>query len=104
MQKLISQNWNLSNSLQWSSKLKTQFWSRGTICNLHVQSANILKKLFFFCQLDDLFILITGALSENGRIQKLSGVITAFEKIMSAHRGEVFCTVTTAKVNLNEFI
>lgn len=38
-----------------------------------------------------------GALSENGRIQKLSGVITAFEKIMSAHRGEVFCTVTTAK-------
>uniref|UniRef100_A0A0L8HRY0 Oligomycin sensitivity conferral protein n=1 Tax=Octopus bimaculoides TaxID=37653 RepID=A0A0L8HRY0_OCTBM len=47
----------------------------------------------------DILLLISGALSENGRIQKLSGVINAFETIMSSHRGEVPCTVTTAKVD-----
>nr|ABO26647.1 ATP synthase, H+ transporting, mitochondrial F1 complex, o subunit [Haliotis discus discus] len=38
-----------------------------------------------------------GALAENGRINKVGGVIGAFAKIMSAHRGEVVCKVTTAK-------
>ncbi|XP_067673985.1 ATP synthase subunit O, mitochondrial-like [Haliotis asinina] len=38
-----------------------------------------------------------GALAENGRISKVGGVISAFGKIMSAHRGEVVCKVTTAK-------
>merc|ERR1712168_1382652 len=36
-------------------------------------------------------------LAENGRFSKMNGVIAAFGKIMSAHRGEVVCTVTTAK-------
>ncbi|GAB1599738.1 ATP synthase subunit O, mitochondrial-like [Argonauta hians] len=45
----------------------------------------------------NLVVNLVGALSENGRIQKLSSVINAFETIMSAHRGEVSCTVTTAK-------
>uniref|UniRef100_A0A0L8HQJ0 ATP synthase peripheral stalk subunit OSCP, mitochondrial n=2 Tax=Octopus bimaculoides TaxID=37653 RepID=A0A0L8HQJ0_OCTBM len=46
---------------------------------------------------NNLVVNLLGALSENGRIQKLSGVINAFETIMSSHRGEVPCTVTTAK-------
>ena len=41
-----------------------------------------------------------GALAENGRINKTAGVLSAFEKIMSAHRGEVQANVVTAKVIL----
>jgi len=38
-----------------------------------------------------------GLLAENGRLNKLEGIITAFATLMSAHRGEVICHVTTAK-------
>jgi F-type H+-transporting ATPase subunit O len=36
-------------------------------------------------------------LAENGRLNKLNGIATAFSRIMSAHRGEIECEVTTAK-------
>jgi len=36
-------------------------------------------------------------LAENGRLKNLDGIINAFKMIMSAHRGEVICQVTTAK-------
>jgi F-type H+-transporting ATPase subunit O len=35
--------------------------------------------------------------AENGRLVKLEGIFKSFEQIMRAHRGEVFCEVTTAK-------
>ncbi|XP_050785683.1 ATP synthase subunit O, mitochondrial [Gopherus flavomarginatus] len=35
-------------------------------------------------------------LAENGRLQQTPDVISAFGKIMSAYRGEVLCSVTTA--------
>lgn len=35
-------------------------------------------------------------LAENGRLSNTSDVINSFGKIMSAHRGEVLCSVTTA--------
>lgn len=35
---------------------------------------------------------------DNGRVKNLMGVINTFTMLMSAHRGEVICTVTTAKV------
>jgi len=38
-----------------------------------------------------------GLLAENGRLNKLEGIAGAFATIMSAHRGEVQCHVTTAK-------
>ena len=41
-----------------------------------------------------------GALAANNRLTRTSGVIRAYTTIMSAHRGEVPCTVTTAKVAL----
>lgn len=41
------------------------------------------------------FLLET--MAENGRLNKLDSVINAFKLIMSAHRGEVVCEVTTAK-------
>ncbi|XP_031634294.1 ATP synthase subunit O, mitochondrial [Contarinia nasturtii] len=36
-------------------------------------------------------------LAENGRFTKIDGVINAFKQLMSAHRGEVVCEVTTAR-------
>ena len=38
-------------------------------------------------------------LAENGRLGNAQGVISAFSTIMSVHRGEVPCTVTTASVS-----
>ncbi|XP_074657838.1 ATP synthase subunit O, mitochondrial-like [Tubulanus polymorphus] len=37
------------------------------------------------------------ALTENGRLKKMKAVMNAYNRIMSAHRGEVQCVVTTAK-------
>ena len=42
--------------------------------------------------------LYKATLAENGRLNKLESVLDSFQKIMSAHRGEVTCSVTTAKV------
>uniref|UniRef100_A0A8D2PAB6 ATP synthase peripheral stalk subunit OSCP, mitochondrial n=1 Tax=Zosterops lateralis melanops TaxID=1220523 RepID=A0A8D2PAB6_ZOSLA len=36
-------------------------------------------------------------LAENGRLRYTPGIVAAFGKIMSAFRGEVVCTVTTAQ-------
>ncbi|XP_061755757.1 ATP synthase subunit O, mitochondrial [Nerophis ophidion] len=58
---------------------------------------------------------LINVLADNGRLTKTGDVIAAFGKMMSAHRGEVSCTVTTAqpldqaslaelKVALNGFI
>lgn len=43
-------------------------------------------------------------LAENGRINRLAGVTSAFSTIMAGHRGDLRCEVTTAKVTLNFFI
>jgi len=40
---------------------------------------------------------LIGLLAENGRLNKLSGIASSFSTIMSAHRGEIECEVTTAK-------
>ncbi|NXV76158.1 ATPO synthase, partial [Atlantisia rogersi] len=36
-------------------------------------------------------------LAENGRLPYIPGIVSSFGKIMSAYRGEVVCTVTTAQ-------
>jgi len=38
------------------------------------------------------------ALAENGRLPEVNAILGAFGTIMAAHRGEVICSVTTAKV------
>ncbi|KAF5903098.1 ATP synthase subunit O, mitochondrial, partial [Clarias magur] len=40
---------------------------------------------------------LINVLADNGRLSLTSEVITAFGKMMSAHRGEVTCSVTTAQ-------
>lgn len=37
-------------------------------------------------------------MAENGRLSKLDTVIEHFKTMMAAHRGEVTCQVTSAKV------
>lgn len=42
-------------------------------------------------------------LADNGRLTLTGDVIAAFGKMMSAHRGEVPCTVTTAQVQTADY-
>ncbi|XP_030253126.1 ATP synthase peripheral stalk subunit OSCP, mitochondrial [Sparus aurata] len=42
-------------------------------------------------------INLINVLADNGRLPLTGDVITAFGKMMSAHRGEVLCSVTTAQ-------
>lgn len=44
---------------------------------------------------------LMNVLADNGRLTRTGDVISAFGKMMSAHRGEVLCSVTTAQP-LNE--
>ncbi|KAL4656597.1 ATP synthase subunit O, mitochondrial [Arapaima gigas] len=48
-------------------------------------------------KLSPITINLINVLAENGRLTLTSDVISAFGKMMSAHRGEVICSVTTAQ-------
>ncbi|KAM9357182.1 ATP synthase peripheral stalk subunit OSCP, mitochondrial [Symphorus nematophorus] len=48
-------------------------------------------------KLSPMTINLINVLADNGRLTLTGEVITAFGKMMSAHRGEVICTVTTAQ-------
>lgn len=58
---------------------------------------DVLSATFKKQNLSPVTINLFDALADNGRLNKLQGFFNAFSKIMSAHRGEVICTVTTAK-------
>merc|ERR1712048_228070 len=45
----------------------------------------------------DLTVNFMGVLAEGNRLKRVDGVINSFNKIMRARRGEVDCTITTAK-------
>lgn len=48
-------------------------------------------------KLSPITINFVKTLAENSRLPYTSGVISAFGKIMSAYRGEILCSVTTAQ-------
>ncbi|CAJ1058627.1 ATP synthase subunit O%2C mitochondrial [Xyrichtys novacula] len=48
-------------------------------------------------KLSPITINLINVLADNGRLTLTGDVITAFGKMMSAHRGEVICSVTTAQ-------
>ncbi|XP_018583993.1 ATP synthase peripheral stalk subunit OSCP, mitochondrial [Scleropages formosus] len=48
-------------------------------------------------KLSPITINLINVLADNGRLTLTSDVIAAFGKMMSAHRGEVICSVTTAQ-------
>ncbi|TKS72460.1 ATP synthase subunit O, mitochondrial [Collichthys lucidus] len=70
------------------------------VMNPHVKRS--LKQKFFHdalakAKVSPITINLINVLSDNGRLPITGDVITAFGKMMSAHRGEVICTVTTAQ-------
>uniref|UniRef100_A0A0X3PNN8 Oligomycin sensitivity conferral protein n=1 Tax=Schistocephalus solidus TaxID=70667 RepID=A0A0X3PNN8_SCHSO len=54
---------------------------------------NVLAKLKFSSQSTNMLLV----LAENGRLGRLAKVLDTFRQIMTSHRGEVSCVVTTAK-------
>ncbi|XP_051999218.1 ATP synthase subunit O, mitochondrial-like [Xyrauchen texanus] len=88
------------------------------VMNPHIKR-NIKQKTFVDAltkaKLSTITINLINVLAENGRLTLTPDVIAAFSKMMSAHRGEVTCSVTTAqplsaanlaelKVALNDFL
>lgn len=43
--------------------------------------------------------IFADTMADNGRLSRLTDVINLYLELMSAHRGEVICKVTTAKVS-----
>lgn len=50
------------------------------------------------------FSFFSGTLAENNRLRLAHNVVVAFGKLMSAARGEVLCSITTAKVCENHYV
>jgi len=61
------------------------------------QKRDILSTALAKKNYSNITVNLFGALADNGRLNKLNSVFATFEKLMSAHRGEVQCMVTTAK-------
>ncbi|XP_077071585.1 ATP synthase peripheral stalk subunit OSCP, mitochondrial [Siphateles boraxobius] len=90
----------------------------GIVMNPHIKRSVKQKTFVDFlikAKLSPITINFINVLAENGRLTLTPDVIAAFGKMMSAHRGEVTCSVTTAqpldeanlaelKVALNGFI
>ncbi|XP_074504532.1 ATP synthase peripheral stalk subunit OSCP, mitochondrial [Sebastes fasciatus] len=70
------------------------------VMNPHVKRA-IKQKTFHDAlakaRVSTITVNLINVLSDNGRLRITGDVITAFGKMMSAHRGEVICSVTTAQ-------
>ncbi|KAJ3587766.1 hypothetical protein NHX12_011363 [Muraenolepis orangiensis] len=70
------------------------------VMNPHVKRSVKQKTFTDFlikAKVSPITINLIRVLSDNGRLPLTAGVITAYGKMMSAHRGEVICTVTTAQ-------
>merc|ERR1712121_71811 len=58
---------------------------------------DVIMKVVESQKMSDLTKNFMGVLAEGNRLKRAEGIIGAFGKIMRARRGEVDCTVTTAK-------
>jgi len=76
-------------------KLLSAFISDPVINKNHKQS--VLDKALKEKKFDDLVVNMCSALAENSRLNVTPGILDAFSKLMRSHRGEVDCTITTAK-------
>ncbi|XP_022072092.1 ATP synthase subunit O, mitochondrial [Acanthochromis polyacanthus] len=70
------------------------------VMNPHVKR-NLKQKAFndalAKAKVSPITVNLINVLADNGRLTLTGDVITAFSKMMSAHRGEVICSVTTAQ-------
>jgi len=62
-----------------------------------VEKKDVLEKLCGQHKASAVTANFLGAMAENNRLPKMNSIIGAFEKLMAAHRGEIICSVTTAK-------
>ncbi|CAI5772606.1 ATP synthase subunit O, mitochondrial [Podarcis lilfordi] len=72
------------------------------VMNPHVKSAvkqKTVNEILAKEKMSPVTVNFINLLAENGRLKNTPGVISAFAKIMSAFRGEVLCSVTTAQVS-----
>ncbi|XP_061483718.1 ATP synthase subunit O, mitochondrial [Rhineura floridana] len=72
----------------------------GIVMNPHIKSVvkqKTVNDVLLKEKLSPVTVNFINVLAENGRLRYTPGVISAFGKIMSAYRGEVLCSVTTAQ-------
>ncbi|XP_015280581.1 PREDICTED: ATP synthase subunit O, mitochondrial [Gekko japonicus] len=72
----------------------------GTVMNPHIKRTvkqKAVNDALVKEKLSPVTVNFVNVLAENGRLRYTPGVISAFGKIMSAYRGEVLCSVTTAQ-------
>ncbi|XP_069745095.1 ATP synthase subunit O, mitochondrial isoform X2 [Narcine bancroftii] len=90
----VEQELQKINSLMKDSKFY------GVLTNPHVKR-NIKQKtvndVLTKQKISPIMINLINLLAENGRLRQTPDVAMAFSKIMSAHRGEVLCSVITAQ-------
>ncbi|XP_034037816.1 ATP synthase subunit O, mitochondrial [Thalassophryne amazonica] len=70
------------------------------IMNPHVKRSikvNTFREALTKAKVSPITMNLINVLSDNGRLTLTGDVINAFSKMMSAHRGEVLCFVTTAQ-------
>ncbi|KAK2164899.1 hypothetical protein NP493_1393g00008 [Ridgeia piscesae] len=80
--------------------LKTDVKFASFVVNPTIRRAKkkgILEEVLKVQRCSDLTINLFVCLAENGRLKNIRGVMNSFNRLMSAHRGEVVCVVTTAK-------
>lgn len=82
-------------AIKKSSKLRDTIGS--PIINTKLMEAT-LKEVGTAAKLSPATTNLLVLLAENRRLKKIDAIINAFKQIMSAHRGEVICEVTTARV------
>ena len=84
--------------LQISFRLVKDFWlTLQTICKPEINNAVITTPEALIFKTNN-FSFFSGTLAENNRLRLVHNVVVAFGKLMSAARGEVLCSITTAKV------
>ncbi|XP_062250202.1 ATP synthase subunit O, mitochondrial [Platichthys flesus] len=72
----------------------------GIVMNPHVKRSikqKTFTDLLSKAKISPITINFINVLADNGRLPRTGDVIVAFGKMMSAHRGEVLCSVTTAQ-------
>merc|ERR1712086_956863 len=62
-----------------------------------IEKKDVLKMVMDQAKASSVTSNFFGAMAENGRLPKMNAIIGAFDKLMASHRGEIICTVTTAK-------
>uniref|UniRef100_A0A8C3TXW2 ATP synthase peripheral stalk subunit OSCP, mitochondrial n=1 Tax=Catharus ustulatus TaxID=91951 RepID=A0A8C3TXW2_CATUS len=90
VEKELTRVWSLLKDPKLSSVVMNPH-TKGSVKQKAVNDALAREKM------SPITVNLMNLLAENGRLRYTPGIVSAFGKIMSAFRGEVVCTVTTAQ-------